>query len=109
MWKTLERDMDHQIVAIIVAALLIVLVVLLGGLPGHIARKRGHPSADAVAVAGWIGIFTFGIIWLIALIWAHAGPDNGRRITRATGRRVVARRGCSRDDDAVDALEQLGG
>jgi len=79
MWKTLERYMDNQIAVVVIVTLLIVCVILLGGLPGHIARKRGHPSADAVAVAGWLGIFTFGIIWLIALIWAHTGEPVRRR------------------------------
>jgi hypothetical protein len=45
-------------------------IVALGSLPGKIARKRGHPWADAVNVASWIGLAT-GIFWPIAFIWAY--------------------------------------
>jgi hypothetical protein len=44
-------------------------IVVFGGLPGKIARKRGHPWPEAVNVAGWIGLVT-GVFWPVALIWA---------------------------------------
>lgn len=56
------------IVALIAAA--VFLVIDLARLPGEIAARRGHPHADAVRIAGLIGIFT-GILWVLALIWAH--------------------------------------
>ena len=63
-----------DIFALIVMAVLIVvviwLVVLLGPLPGKIARERGHPQADAIFVLGWIGLITLGVAWLVALVWA---------------------------------------
>lgn len=55
-------------VALIAAA--VFLVIDLARLPGEIAARRGHPHADAVRIAGVIGIFT-GILWILALIWAH--------------------------------------
>lgn len=45
----------------------------LGGLPGRIAAWRGHPNADAVRVAGWLGVLTMGVLWPLALIWAFTG------------------------------------
>lgn len=54
-------------------------VILIGGLPGSIARSRGHPSASAIAVCGWIGVFTLGIFWLVALIWAYTQPKESSR------------------------------
>ena len=42
----------------------------LGGLPGAIARARGHPHAEAISVCGWMGVLTL-ILWPIALIWAY--------------------------------------
>jgi hypothetical protein len=42
----------------------------LGELPGKIADQRGHPQADAIRVAGWIGLITLGVLWPFALIWA---------------------------------------
>ncbi len=46
------------------------LVVWLAMLPGKIAVQRGHPQADAIRVAGWLGIVT-GVVWMAALIWAY--------------------------------------
>jgi hypothetical protein len=40
-------------------------------LPGSIARKRHHPWATAVAVAGWVTLFLGFALWPIALIWAY--------------------------------------
>lgn len=44
-------------------------IVVLGSLPGKIARRRGHPWPDAVNVASWIGLAT-GVFWPVAFIWA---------------------------------------
>jgi hypothetical protein len=62
------------IVMIALAALVGVAVVKLGPLPGQIAQRRGHPQADAIKVAGWIGIITLGFLWPFALIWAYTRP-----------------------------------
>ena len=69
-----------DIFALVVIALLIAvviwLVVLLGNLPGDIARKRNHPQSDAISALGWIGIITMGIGWFIAMVWAYYKPDS---------------------------------
>jgi hypothetical protein len=59
--------------AVLVAAALVI-VVELGSLPGSIARKRGHPQAAAINVAGWLGLATGGLLWPLALIWAFLVP-----------------------------------
>lgn len=46
-------------------------VVLLGYTPGHIARQRKHAQAEAVAVCGWIGVLTMGVLLPVAYIWAR--------------------------------------
>ena len=66
---------------------LIVLLVLLGSVvagalflamwPGRVARERGHPSADAIAVCGWWGLVTMGILLPLAWIWAYTWPPGG--------------------------------
>ena len=56
-----------------------VVIVLLGGLPGRIAKQRGHPQQDAIRICGWVGWFTLGIFWLIALIWAHTNDIRASR------------------------------
>jgi len=72
--------MALDIFALVVIALLIAvviwLVVLLGNLPGDIARKRHHPQSDAISALGWIGLITMGVGWFIAMVWAYYKPDN---------------------------------
>jgi len=52
----------------------VVIVVTVGQLPGRIARRRGHPQADAISVASWLGVATLGLLWPVALIWAFLKP-----------------------------------
>ena len=48
--------------------------VLLGMMPGRIARRRNHPQADAVSVCGWWGVITMGLLLPLAFIWAYYTP-----------------------------------
>ncbi len=68
--------------ALVVLAFLILsviaIVVILGMLPGRIARHRGHPHAEAVNLAGWLTLFLGFILWPVALVWAYVdipGPS----------------------------------
>jgi hypothetical protein len=70
-------------IAVLLCLLLsgVALIILLGAAPGHFARKRGHPYADAVTVAGWVGV-VFIMFWPFALVWAFvdwpkAAPASG--------------------------------
>jgi hypothetical protein len=67
-----------DIMAFVVFAVLlmvaVIIIVLLGQLPGLIARNRGHPQAAAINVAGWLGLATGGALWLGAMIWAFLKP-----------------------------------
>ncbi len=45
--------------------------IFLAMLPGKIAAERGHPQADAINIAGWVGALTLGVFWPLALIWAY--------------------------------------
>ena len=45
--------------------------VILGMLPGQIARRRNHPQADAISVCGWWGVITMGLLLPVAFIWAY--------------------------------------
>jgi hypothetical protein len=62
------------VVMILLVGVIGVIVAMLGMLPGKIARKRGHPQADAINVASWVGIITLGLLWPLALIWAFTRP-----------------------------------
>ena len=48
-------DIFALLILAVLAASLVGLWVLLGMLPGRIARKRQHPQADAISVCGWWG------------------------------------------------------
>ncbi len=54
----------------------------LGALPGQIATSRGHPQAEAIRVAGWVGLVTLGLLWPLALIWAYTSSGGGSELDR---------------------------
>jgi membrane-bound acyltransferase YfiQ involved in biofilm formation len=64
-------DIFAWIVLIILVVSVVAVVCIAGWLPGHIAKARGHPYADAVTVAGWVTLFFGFALWPIALIWAY--------------------------------------
>ena len=64
-------DIFALVVIGVLIALIIFLVVVIGPIPGNIARKRGHAQADAIMALGWIGMITLGLAWPIALVWAY--------------------------------------
>lgn len=67
-------DIFALIVLFVLILSVLAALVFLAMWPGKIAETRGHPQADAIRVAGWIGIITMGIIWPVAFIWAHTTP-----------------------------------
>ena len=75
-------------------------MVWLAMLPGKIAFKREHPQAEAIRIAGWLGILT-GVVWILALIWAYTkfgfqeqGDDGlSRRVTELEQRLAAFERG----------------
>ena len=71
-------DYFAWIVLIIIIVVIVWLFVALAMLPGQIARKRGHPQAEAINAAGWLGLLlTLGVVWSLALIWALMKPTGG--------------------------------
>ena len=62
------------IVLITTIVLTVAVLVVLAMVPGRVAESRGHPQADAIKVAGWVGILLFGVLWPLALIWAYYKP-----------------------------------
>ncbi len=81
----------YDIMAFAVFAVLlavgVILIVVLGSLPGWVARKRGHPQVAAVNVASWIGLATLGLLWPFALIWAFLNPRPGPESTKEVASR----------------------
>ncbi|GAB4064473.1 DUF3302 domain-containing protein [Ancylobacter sonchi] len=64
-------DIFAVIVLVVAIASVIGVFVLLGMAPGHVARRRGHPFAEAVAVAGWVTLIFGFVLWPLAFIWAY--------------------------------------
>ncbi len=62
------------IVLFVLVAAIIWLVVLIGNIPGNIARAAEHPQAEAISILAWVGLLTLGIGWFVALVWAKAKP-----------------------------------
>ncbi len=65
-----------SIFALVILIILLVAAVavwaVLAILPGRIARSRNHSRADAVAVCGYWGAITLGLLMPVAFIWAYA-------------------------------------
>ena len=53
-------DVFALIVLIVLVAVAFGIWVILGMMPGKIARERNHPQADAINVCGWWGVLTLG-------------------------------------------------
>lgn len=69
-------DFFALLVLLVLLVALFAGLVLLGFMPGHIARSRNHPQSDAIAVCGWWGVITLGILLPIAYIWAYTRSSN---------------------------------
>jgi len=91
-------DIFALLVIILLIAVVIWLVVLLGSLPGNIARKRNHPQAEAISALGWIGIITMGLSWFVAIAWAYYKPASGSGSDGALEARV---------EDLENQLQQM--
>ena len=67
-------DLFALLILLVLLATAVALWVILGMLPGKIARQRQHPQADAINVCGWFGVITLGILLPFAYIWAYTNP-----------------------------------
>jgi len=64
-------DLFAWIVLIVLVATLVAVFVALGTMPGRIARRRGHPWAEAVTVGSWATLICGFVFWPLVLIWAY--------------------------------------
>ena len=63
-------DIFTLIVLSIMIISIVGIIVLLGILPGNIARKRNHPQAEAINIASWVLLVMGFAFWPFVLIWA---------------------------------------
>ncbi|ADE53687.1 DUF3302 domain-containing protein [Coraliomargarita akajimensis] len=64
--------LDYVALALLIFVFLFLfyLVIVVHDIPYEIAKKRNHPHADAIHVAGWVSLLTLHIIWPFLWIWA---------------------------------------
>ena len=75
-------DIFAWVVLLVVVATLVAVFVALGMMPGHIARRRGHPWAQAVTVGGWATLIFCFPFWPLVLIWAYVDVPEKREAVR---------------------------
>lgn len=64
-------DIFALFVLLVIISVGIWLLVVVGSYPGKYAKQVHHPQAEAINCMAWIGVFTFGLLWLAALIWSR--------------------------------------
>jgi uncharacterized BrkB/YihY/UPF0761 family membrane protein len=64
-------DLFAWIVLGILIAVMLLVIWLMGSTPGHVARRRSHPWAEAVGVAGWVTLIFGFVMWPVAMVWAY--------------------------------------
>lgn len=67
-------DVFALIVLIVLIVAAIIVWIVLGMMPGKIARQRSHPQAEAINVCGWWGVISMGVLLPLAFIWAYTNP-----------------------------------
>ncbi len=83
-------DIFAWIVLIVMIASVLIGFIVLAKLPGKIAHDRGHPQAEAINVAGWLGALAMGVFWPLAMVWAFTRSSLSTDApTGATGKEVA--------------------
>ena len=78
-------DLFALFVLLLLVASAVAIGVILGMMPGRIARARSHPQTDAINVCGWWGVITMGLLLPIAYIWAYTNPHRREQCDREVG------------------------
>lgn len=75
-------DIFSWFVLIVLIGLIVALFVALGMLPGHVARKRNHPWAEAVSLSGWLTLIFGFVLWPLSMLWAYVDVPAKRETSR---------------------------
>ena len=68
-------DAFALLVLLVLVATGIWLFVIIGRIPGRIARAAEHPQAEAINLLGWFGLAAGGVGWVLALVWSKTRPS----------------------------------
>ena len=52
---------------------IVVGIIKVHELPGDIAKRKGHPQAEAIRICSLLGLIVFPF-WMFALLWAYIRP-----------------------------------
>lgn len=52
------------------ATMVVYVFLFIHDIPYRVAKKRGHPQAEAIHVACWLSLFTLQALWPIVFMWA---------------------------------------
>jgi hypothetical protein len=64
-------DIFAWVVLLIMIASVVVVFVVLGMLPGKVARQRQHPQAQAIQVSSWLALIFGCAAWPFVVVWAY--------------------------------------
>ena len=67
-------DIFSWIVLLVIIASIVVVFVVLGMLPGKVARQRQHPQVQAINVASWLALIFGFAAWPFVMVWAYLRP-----------------------------------
>ncbi|STE82639.1 inner membrane protein [Escherichia coli] len=68
--------LDYFALGVLIFVFLVIFygIIILHDIPYLIAKKRNHPHADAIHVAGWVSLFTLHVYLAIFVDLGHALP-----------------------------------
>lgn len=71
--------LDYFALGVLIFVFLVIFygIIILHDIPYLIAKKRNHPHADAIHVAGWVSLFTLHVIWPFLWIWPRFTARSG--------------------------------
>ena len=69
-------DYFAWLVLLVLLASAVAIFVAMAVAPGRIAKKRNHPWAEAVEIAGWVTLIFGFVLWPLSLIWAYVDVPN---------------------------------
>ena len=84
-------DAFALLVLFVLVATAIWLFVIIGRIPGRIAREAAHPQAEAINLLGWFGLAAGGLGWVVALVWSKTDPRASQRALAARVEALEAR------------------
>lgn len=56
---------------VVLAIAFVYLLIYIHDIPYEIAKKRNHPHAETLEVAGWVSLFLMHAIWPFLWVWAY--------------------------------------